>query len=255
MFLILAALGCTGEPEPATAPVTDPAIPAPGAPGAAPGGPGGPGTPGAPGAAPGAPGAAPGAPGAAPAGPESNTNNGPPPSTKGTVSGGELKLIQVKNGSAEVGATLTGVTGSLDFLSGEAASGELKFDVSTWASGDAGRDVNVRGTFFKATAHPEATFTLESMEGLPDKPLLLNTEAMAVAKGTLALYAGSVPVTANVKLARGPDGYTLQTTEDFTVSIAGLGMSDNLTELIKICAHDSVDDSVRIGLNLTLSTD
>ncbi len=127
--------------------------------------------------------------------------------------------------------------------------------MSTWASGDEGRDANVRGTFFKAAEHAEATFTLESLEGLPDKPLLPNTEAMAIAKGTLALYAGSVPVTASVKITRSPEAYTLQTTEDFVVSIAGLGMSENLSELMVLCSHKSVDDSVRVGINLTLSAE
>jgi polyisoprenoid-binding protein YceI len=230
MLLLLTAFACTGETEPSAPEL--PAIPVPPAPEATP---------------PAQP---------AHGGPAvEGVNNGPPPATKATVSAAEIKLIQVKNGSAEVGATITGVTGSLDFLSGEAAAGELKIDVGTWASGDAGRDTNVRGTFFKATEHPEATFTLESLEGLPEKPLLLDTEAMAVAKGTLSLYAGSVPVSANVKLSRGTDGYTLQTTEDFTVSIAGLGMSDNLTELMTLCAHKSVDDSVRVGISLTLTTD
>jgi len=184
-----------------------------------------------------------------------NINNGPPPSTTGTVSAAEVKLIQVKNGSAEVGATITGVTGSLNLLPGDTASGELTFDVGTWASGDAGRDANVRGTFFKAAEHAEATFTLESLEGMPEKPMLPDTTATAVAKGTLALYAGSVPVSANVTLSRSTDGYTLQTTEDFTVSIAGLGLSENLTELMVLCAHKSIDDSVRVGLDLTLSAE
>ena len=234
MLLILAALGCSGDSTPpAVNPGGNPEAGGPGSPGG-PGGPGGPGSPGG--------------------NPEAGNVTGPPPVTKGTISTAELKLIQVKNGSAEVGATITGVTGSLDFSPGVAA-GELKIDVSTWASGNEGRDNNVRGTFFQAVEHPEATFTLESLENLPEKPLLIDTEANAVAKGTLSMYAGSVPVSANIKISRTETGYSLQTTEDLTVSIEGLGMSENLTALMALCAHQSVDDTVRIGVNLTLTTD
>ena len=233
MLLFLAAFGCSGEPDPAPAPpMGEPPAGAPPA-GGPPPGPGGPGGPDGPGGPP----------------------EGAALLTNATISSAAVSLVQVKNGDAEVPATITGVTGALNFASGEAAGGELKIDVNTWASGDAGRDINVRTFFFKGADHPEATFTLESLENLPEKPLLAGTEASAVAKGTLSLYSGSVPVSASVNIARTETGYTLKTTEDFTVSIAALSLGENLAELIKVCAHESVDDSVRIGVDLSLTTE
>jgi polyisoprenoid-binding protein YceI len=176
------------------------------------------------------------------------------PVTKATISSGEISFVHVKNGTIEVPATMAGVTGELDFASGADAAGELTIDVGTWASGDAGRDSNVRNYFFKATEHTSATFTLDSLENLPEKPLLPGTEAMAVAKGTLTTYTGSAPVEANIKLTRTDAGYTVQSTENFTVSIAALSFGENLAELIRICAHESIDDSVSVGVNLTLTT-
>ena len=150
---------------------------------------------------------------------------------------------------------MTGVTGALNFASGAEAGGELTINVGSWASGDAGRDANVANYFFKATENASATFALSALENLPEKPLLPGTEAMAIAKGTLTTYTGSAPVEANVKVVRTDAGYTVQTTEDFVVSIAALSMGENLAELIRICAHESIDDSVRVGVNLTLTAD
>ena len=177
------------------------------------------------------------------------------PITKATISSAEISFVHVKNGDVEVPATMAGVTGELDFASGAKSAGELTINVGTWASGDAGRDANVQNYFFRATEHASATFSLDALENLPEKPLLPGTEAMAVAKGTLTTYTGSAPVTANIKLARTETGYTVQTTEDFIVSIAALSMGENLAELIRICAHESIDDSVRVGVNLTLTTE
>ena len=77
-----------------------------------------------------------------------------------TVGSGSIQLVQIKNETGEVPASIKGVTGTVDL---EAGTGELTIPLSAWDSGLEIRDNNVRGTFFKATEHPTASFTLESL--------------------------------------------------------------------------------------------
>ena len=161
-----------------------------------------------------------------------------------TVSSGTVSLVQVKNGSAEVPATIAGVTGTVDL---EAGTGTLTIPVNAWDSALEIRDNNVRGTFFQADAHPTATFTLESLS---------LTDAQGTAKGTLTLHSGSVPVEATVKVTSSEDGTAkVETVEPFSVSIAALGLGDALTAVMKLCAHQSVDDAVKVGVSLELAAE
>lgn len=158
------------------------------------------------------------------------------------VTAGSVDLVQIKNETAEVPASIQGVTGTVDL---EAGTGELTIPVRAWDSGLELRDNNVRGTFFQATEHPTATFSLTS---------LVLEDGAGTAKGTLTLFSGSVPVEASVKVSTDDAGVTtVKTTAPFSVSIADLGLSDNLTALIKLCAHQSVTDAVKASVTLTLA--
>ncbi len=159
-----------------------------------------------------------------------------------SVTTGSIQLIQVKNETAEVPASIQGVTGTVDL---QAGTGELTIPINAWDSALKVRDNNVRGTFFQAAEHPTATFTLAS---------LTLQDGVGTAKGTLKMFSGSVPVEASVKVTTDEAGVTtVQTTAPFSVSISGLGLSDNLTALMKLCAHKSVTDAVNAQVSLTLA--
>lgn len=161
-----------------------------------------------------------------------------------SVSSGTVSLIQVKNETAEVPATIAGMTGSVDL---EAGTGTLTIPVNAWDSQLEIRDLNVRNAFFNAETHPTATFTLES---------LALAEGAGTAKGTLSLFAGSVPVEASVKTSTGEAGTTIvETTEPFVVSIAGLGMAEPLAAVMKLCGHQSVSDAVKVSIKLELAAE
>jgi len=158
------------------------------------------------------------------------------------VSSGTVSLVQIKAETAEVPATIVGVTGSVDLAAG---TGTLTIPVSAWDSELEIRNNNVRNTFFQVAEHPSVTFSLES---------LALTDGAGIAKGTLSMYSGSVPVQASVSVSEGPDGVTaVKTTEPFFVSISALGLSEPLKALMKLCAHPSVSDAVQVSLSVTLA--
>ncbi len=158
------------------------------------------------------------------------------------VTSGTVSLVQIKAETAEVSATIPGVTGSIDL---EAGRGTLTIPVAAWDSRLKVRNKNVRTAFFQAVEHPTATFELES---------LVLTDGVGKAKGTLKMHSGSVPVEADVKVSTDDQGLTqVVTTAPFSVSISGLGLAKQLEALIKLCRHPSVSDSVKVSISLTLA--
>ena len=168
---------------------------------------------------------------------------GPPASAEAVaVTAGTVSLVQVKAETAKVPATITGLTGTVDMAAG---TGTLTIPVSAWDSQLDIRNTNVRTAFFQATANPTATFELES---------LALTDGAGSAKGTLTMFSGSVPVQAEVKVSTDEQGLTqVATTAPFSVSISALGLSEQLTALMKLCEHPSVSDAVEVSISLTLA--
>ena len=159
-----------------------------------------------------------------------------------SVASGTVSLVQIKAETAKVPATIAGVTGTVDLAAG---TGTLTIPVNAWDSQLEIRNTNVRTAFFQAATNPTATFELES---------LALTDGAGTATGTLKMYTGSVPVQAAVKVSTAADGTTkVESTSPFMVSISALGLSEQLTALMKLCAHPSDVDGVEVSIALTLA--
>ncbi|MED5370619.1 MAG: YceI family protein [Myxococcota bacterium] len=164
-----------------------------------------------------------------------------------TVRGGQLQLVQIKNGSAEVGATVDAPTGQIAF-SGKPS--ELSIPVSTWNSGMELRDQRLHDTFFHAGEHPNATWTVT----FPEMPALEQGASTTLPlSGEVAFYTGKAPVSFEATLTRtGETTYTLASKAPFEVSIAAAGLGENLQALITECAHESIGDAVKVSGSLEL---
>jgi polyisoprenoid-binding protein YceI len=146
-----------------------------------------------------------------------------------------ISVITVKNGDAEVPGKFEGVTGSLTFPDGEL------------------RDERVKNTFFEVEKHAEMGFRLVGIDGLPEDGIEIGGEAEGDASGKLTFAGTTVDVAARVKVSRAGDkDFYVDTVEPFVVSIESLGLTGPLKALIEECAHDSVDDSVKVSVRLAL---
>jgi polyisoprenoid-binding protein YceI len=164
------------------------------------------------------------------------------------VTAGTVSVVTIKNGDAPVPGTLDGVTGSITL--GATPSGSLEIALSSWDSGLELRDERVQETFFHAAENPTATFTLSGLEGEVPAPGASSTVTVS---GALALYTGSQDIQTSATLTQvAPGAFELTTPEPFNVEIAALGMGDNLSELMTLCAHKSVDDAVATTVTLSL---
>ena len=161
---------------------------------------------------------------------------------------GQIDLVQLKNGTAEVPATFATPKGTLN----ADGTGSFEIDLSSWDSQLELRNSRVQELFFKAPEHPKATFMLTSSEGLKTD-IAVGESSMATLKGELSLYAGKTPVEIPATLTHNADGsFQLATTQPFQVSIESLGLNENLQVLMKVCAHESIGDAVDVSFDFKL---
>ncbi|MFT5587688.1 MAG: hypothetical protein ACI9VR_005301, partial [Cognaticolwellia sp.] len=155
---------------------------------------------------------------------------------------GEIALVQLKNGTAEVPAVFATPKGTLN----ADGTGSFEIDLSSWNSALELRDTRVQELFFKAPENPTATFTLASAEGLKTD-IAVGESSTTTLKGELSLYAGKTAVEIPATLTHNADGsFQLATTQPFQVSIESLGLNENLQVLMEVCAHESIGDAVDV---------
>ena len=173
-----------------------------------------------------------------------------------TVTGGSINVVTVKDGNAEVPGRVDGVTGSFRFEDGALTkdlSGDLSLDLSSWNSDLEERDNNVKKHFFDMASHGTATFSLTKVDGIPEEGIVVGSDADVDAEGWLKMHGAEVAVKTKVKIKRSAEKeFEIDSVEPFYVSIDDLGMTDRLKALIGVCGHQSVDNNVKINVNLSL---
>ena len=161
----------------------------------------------------------------------------------------------IKNGDAPVAGTFTKVSGGLALTAADlsATTGTFTFDLSGVDSGLELRDQRISEVFFEAAPDAAKTATVTLTKLVVDAAQLEpGSSTTGTADMTLAVSQGSAAVQAHVAIKRTDENtWTVVTHEDATVSIKSLGLGTTLDALMTLCAHNSVDDGVAIGLNLT----
>jgi len=166
-----------------------------------------------------------------------------------------IEWTSIKNGDAPVKGKFTKVSGGLALTAADlgATTGSLTIDLSGIDSALELRDMRIAETFFGAApdAAKQATLTLAGLEA-EAATLEPGGSTAATATFTLALESASVTLEQPVQVTRADaNGWTVATTRPARLSIQDLGLSDRLAALIKLCAHQSVDDTVTVDASLT----
>ena len=182
----------------------------------------------------------------------------PPDVHELALSGGSIGLVTVKNGDTEVPASFQTVSGtvSLDLADLNRSTGQLTVDLSSWLSGEELRDQRMKSTFFELPDKPSTVnFSLQGIAN-PSGPLNdVGSTVTGTAKGTLDWRGLPLELQVPVAIQRSSaDSFAVSTPEAFTVSIKSLGMSEPLARLMTLCEHKSIDDAVKVSLELTLGT-
>jgi hypothetical protein len=188
--------------------------------------------------------------------PEPKPIEAPPAALELHVTNSLISVSVVKDGDVQVPGKLGGAGGILTFADGAALqglAGSFTIPVSSWDSGLELRDTRVEDIFFEKALHPEMSYRLVSLDGLPPEPVAVGGSVEGTAVGRLTVGGTSIDTSAKVKLSRlTATDFSLDTVEPFYVSIDAIGRKNPLLLLIKECNHKSIDDNVQVSVRLEL---
>lgn len=192
------------------------------------------------------------APPAPPPAPPAEVTPPPPQPQAIALTGGRVDLVSVKNGSAEVPARFEVVQGqvSIDPLAIQATTGTLTIDLASWNSDLELRDTRMKEVFFGVAEHPTTTFELAAIDAPSGKLEKVGDKVTGTARGALTWRAVRQELSLPVELTRTADQAYAVHVPRFEQSIAALQMNEPLQALIKVCEHESVDDVVKVSLDL-----
>ena len=176
-----------------------------------------------------------------------------PKTAKVPLSSGTVSIVARKNGDTDVPARFDKVTGQfeLDPSDLSSAHGTVTIDLGSWASDEEVRDQRMRETFFDVATNPTTNFELTSVTDVSGPLAEIGATATGTAHGTLHWRQVSQDLTVPVSVQRdGASAWKVTTPAPFDVSIAALGMQAPLDALIKLCEHKSIDDSIKVSLDL-----
>lgn len=158
-----------------------------------------------------------------------------------------LFLEVIKDGKIPVKASFNFSSGTLDINSDKNLA-TLVVDMTSWNSGLTNRDFHVKTVFFQTTQKQNETMTIfinpVSKKAIED--LRINKKVMYVPlKGFISIRDKKIPFVTTVNAGFTDQGRLFVDIFDpITIKISELGLSENLSKLMVICGHKSVDDGV-----------
>ncbi len=156
-----------------------------------------------------------------------------------------------------VEAPLDAIVGSSSHVSGEVAfeagtaalgGGQVKVDASTFHTGIALRDEDLRDQFLEVQRFPEIVLTLQKLSRLSAPALAPGARLDADLTGTLSLHGQTRGVTFPVAIERSADGNVLAVRGSFDVTLADFGIQRPRKLFLKL------GELAKIDLRATFAT-
>ncbi len=186
----------------------------------------------------------------------------PPPTPLEVTSGvpaqvkvsGTLEVVAIKNGSAPVTGTLTLSDGELALRDRDAwsgASGKVEIALTSYDSKLELRDTRIKNTLLGVATAPTAAFELTGVSGLPADGIPVGQSGNGALAGQITLAGISQPIQVPVAITRtAEESWTVKTTEQVVLSLRGFGLEQETEALETECAHESIDDQVKVGFSV-----
>jgi len=162
-----------------------------------------------------------------------------------------LKVIKDHDAKTPVVATVGLRDGAIQLTAGTA---RLSVDLDTIESGIPLRNERVRGVFLETSGVGWETAEL-TIAKIPDEVLATLRDKKQVNRATIEGELKLRGATSKVSFLANA-GYStggvlwVKSAEPMELKISDLGLSENLKKLSTLCQHDSIDDAVKIDINL-----
>ncbi len=156
-------------------------------------------------------------------------------------------FVGIKNNAVAVPGSFSGMEGGFDVAKRE---GWLEVRVATLATGDPGRDENLRVHFFDSVSFPAARFALTGIPGAAELPAVGASLSITL-DGKLLLHGAEHALSLPVRVTREAAGrIRVRNTKPVVLSMKDLGMEQPLAVLKAVCGHEAVSGAVPIEIDV-----
>jgi polyisoprenoid-binding protein YceI len=170
---------------------------------------------------------------------------------------GSLDVVAVKNGTAEVAATLQVLDGELALNDQDAwtgASGKVEVALTSFDSLNPLRDERVRNLLLQVGLQPTAVFELTGVSGLPSEGIPVGGTATGNLSGQVTLAGVTQAVIIPVSIERqATQAWRITTVESVGLSLSSFGLQEESDALKEECKHESIADGVRVSFQVVAS--
>lgn len=161
-----------------------------------------------------------------------------------------ISFIGIKNNAIAVPGSFAGLSGGLDAAKRRAW---VEVPLGRLLTGDPERDKNISVHFFNAPDFPTARFSVESVDGAEELPLV-GERVELVAKGVLEIHGARVALDVPVRLTReGQQRIRVQSTGPLVLTAEQLGLSEQHEILKAVCGHKALSAAVPLELDLVFA--
>lgn len=159
-------------------------------------------------------------------------------------------FVGIKNNAVGVPGSFSGLDGGFDVAKGE---GWVEVRVASLATGDPGRDENLRVHFFDAVNFPAARFAVTGLPGAAELPAV-GASLSTTLSGKLMLHGAEHPLAVPVRVTREAAGrIRVRNTKPVVLSMKDLGMEQALAVLKAVCGHEALSGAVPIEIDVVFT--
>lgn len=170
--------------------------------------------------------------------------------------GGVAEIETQKNETALVAAKVEGIEGEIHVRNANTwvgLQGAVRIPIAAFESGLELRDTRIKETFFNSEQWPYGVLEFTLLEGLGGELGPGESRSVTI-PGELTIGGGKGEVELKVKVSRsGERRFSVVTEEPLVLSMEKLGLSEPLARLVKLCAHESVRDEVKVSFQASIT--
>jgi polyisoprenoid-binding protein YceI len=170
-----------------------------------------------------------------------------------------IAVVAVKDSIINVNARFPSVTGQLSMVNVATwggLAGELTIPLEQWTSENELRDQRVREVLFNTEESPSAFFEVTSIDGIPTGGIGVGAMRRATLRGEIRFADSSQEVLLPIEINRiGERRFEFESVSPGIVSVESVHLGAALRALIRLCGHQSVEDTVSVNISGRMGVD
>lgn len=157
----------------------------------------------------------------------------------------KIEFVVIKDGNVEVKGEFKEINGWH-----EVPGAAINIDLNSLDTGNPARDKNIKEIFFETQKSEKFSYAVFSVKNLAFKKEI---DQSLVLEGTLQMHGHIIPLTIPVMVQYQEDGMHVITPKEGVIVFEPWGLSEGVSQLMKICGHKQLDSKAMVKVHLVFS--